>query len=653
MKTHHPLRFALVFILALSGCELHIRSREVRTPAAPAPLSLLNPLTSPNSVVRPTIRIAGLMANDLISLHTASDCSSTSQIASGTATGTTLDLVPSTALPVGPHSIYANATDPDTGNSACSTSSLAYDLITVTHQGWLDIKALGPTTVHADSGLTPSVAAVTLTWNAPTLSSGTIASYNVYRSTSSGGQDYASPLATGITAAARSYTDSSVVAGTTYYYTVTPVVSSSPVRNVASTDAEIKIIVPAANMVLIHRWAANQEMCGLMGKAIDRNNHYRCAYTGPGGTGTYYDILKSFMVDAYELGCNYTPAPACGDATNGCLGTAAPAAGTGSVNDVFYNRSTGACYVKTAAATWTAADTAGLSAAFLALLVSNKRGLPPVVSISQDRAYESCQALTATGFTGNKKLLTHQQQVIAGAWDRSLSDAAIATIENGTSLDATGYCNANAGSGLTFDNLTKPVQLDTLPYTNASTNKNVRTGSLATQNCVSRYGVQDLAGNVGELASDQLATCSAATHTCIGQSSSLDTTNTDWNGFNFNGSIGPGGGATSVDGWSLDSMTYSATQFLVPLGLPMVSSAPSIFNFLAIGTGAGQFDPAKFHTDRFSVGTDDPNGTPARAARGGGHWGNGSGVGRFALFVSDGPAIPYTQVGARCALVAE
>jgi hypothetical protein len=642
-----------VLLLALSsgfaGCELMIRSHNGRTPPAPDPMTLLSPLTSPNSIVRPTIRIAGLVANDLISLHTSSDCSSTSSVASATATGTTIDFTPS-ALPIANYAFYAKATDPDTGNSACS-APLVYNLLSVTHQGWLDIKALGPTTVHADSGLTPSVAAVTLTWNAPTLSSGTIGSYNIYRSTTSGGQDYASPIASGISASAKTYTDNTVVAGTTYYYTVAPVVSGSAVRNVTSADAEVKIIIPPDNMVLIHRWAANQEMCSLMGRTIDRDNHYRCPYTGPGGTGVYYDVGRSNLVDAYELGCNYTPAPGCGDAVNGCLGTAPPAAGVGSVNDVFYTRATGTCYVKTAAATWTPANTPGLSAAFRALMSSNKRGLPPLSQVDQPRAYESCQAQTSTGFAGNKKLLTHQQQIIASAWDRNLSDATTITMEAGNSLNTTGFCNANFGSGLVFDNLVKPAQMDTLPNTTASNHRAVRGGSIATQNCVSRYGAQDMLGNIYEWSSDQLATCSSVTHTCTGQTSALDPNNTDWNGFNFNGSIGPGGGGSAVTNWLFTAMSFSATRFLVPLGLPMVTAAPAIFDSLAIGSGAGQFDPAKFHGDAVYLGTDNPNGTPARGVGWGGCWENAD-ANRFSIYMGN-PAVIDDSQGARCALPAE
>ena len=69
--------------------------------------------------------------------------------------------------------------------------------------------------VPANPGASAGNGSVALTWNAST-GSATI-TYNVYRSTTSGGEG-ATPLAKGITSA--SYTDSTVSNGTTYYYTV-------------------------------------------------------------------------------------------------------------------------------------------------------------------------------------------------------------------------------------------------------------------------------------------------------------------------------------------------------------------------------------------------------------------------------------------------
>ena len=80
---------------------------------------------------------------------------------------------------------------------------------------------------------------VVLSWNASTTSG--IVGYNVYRGTTSGGESAtplnSSPVAAGCTSTATcTYTDVTVVAGTTYYYTVTAVASDG-VQSAASTQA--------------------------------------------------------------------------------------------------------------------------------------------------------------------------------------------------------------------------------------------------------------------------------------------------------------------------------------------------------------------------------------------------------------------------------
>ena len=164
------------------------------------------------------------------------------------------------------------------------------------------------------------------------------------------------------------YVDTAVTGGNTYYYTLAAVVGGVVTPVTVSAFSEAKVIVPPLNMVLVHRWIANQEMCGQMGIATDPLHNYRCPYTGPGGAGGYFDLGASIFVDAYELGCNYT-----------ILGTATPGTGVGSSTagseDVFYNRATGICYIKTGASTWTQAKALTLSTAQKARMVSNMAGL--------------------------------------------------------------------------------------------------------------------------------------------------------------------------------------------------------------------------------------------------------------------------------------
>jgi fibronectin type 3 domain-containing protein len=93
---------------------------------------------------------------------------------------------------------------------------------------------------------------VSLTWGAPTSNGGAaITGYNVYRGTSSGGES-ATPVATNV--ATTSFTDSGLVNGTTYYYTVAAVNSAgtSPVSNEASaTPVLVQATVPSAPQSLV------------------------------------------------------------------------------------------------------------------------------------------------------------------------------------------------------------------------------------------------------------------------------------------------------------------------------------------------------------------------------------------------------------------
>jgi hypothetical protein len=160
----------------------------------------------------------------------------------------------------------------------------------------------GRTPVPQAIGLATTAASVTLGWN-PMLSpsSQTIDSYNVYRSTASGAENYSSPLATGVSATTNSFTDNSVSPLSTYFYVVRPVIGG---KEYATTDpdTEIKMMIPPVNMSLVHRWIANWEMCSnLMGRSFDRNNNYRCEYVGPGNNNGYYDIGQNSFWDSVKV----------------------------------------------------------------------------------------------------------------------------------------------------------------------------------------------------------------------------------------------------------------------------------------------------------------------------------------------------------------
>jgi hypothetical protein len=96
-----------------------------------------------------------------------------------------------------------------------------------------------PTTISLSGTGTQVAYSVGLSWSPS--SSSSIAGYNVYRSTSPGGESQTSPINGGTLVSGENYTDTNVVAGTTYYYVVTTVGTDE----VQSTDStEVSALVP-------------------------------------------------------------------------------------------------------------------------------------------------------------------------------------------------------------------------------------------------------------------------------------------------------------------------------------------------------------------------------------------------------------------------
>lgn len=92
-------------------------------PSVPSGIALLTPSASPSLMSTPTIRVSGVKSGDVVKLFTNSSC--TTQVASGTAAGTTIDLTTST-LAAATYAFYANSTNSLSHASACSTATVAY-----------------------------------------------------------------------------------------------------------------------------------------------------------------------------------------------------------------------------------------------------------------------------------------------------------------------------------------------------------------------------------------------------------------------------------------------------------------------------------------------------------------------------------------------
>jgi hypothetical protein len=204
--------------------------------------------------------------------------------------------------------------------------------------------SLAAPTLNASAG----TASVDLSWTASTGAT----SYNVYRSTSSGGEGVPA-IATGLTGT--SYTDTSVVGGTKYYYTVRAVNSTG--TSVASNEASA---TPASTGIANGTYKI---VCELSGLAFDDPN--------AGGSGTGVDqqaysgtnqqwVLTSLGNGKYEIA----------SAANG-LALSGPTAGaqlvlqsyTGASNQQWSFTAAGSYYNIVNAATGQVADDFGQSTA--------------------------------------------------------------------------------------------------------------------------------------------------------------------------------------------------------------------------------------------------------------------------------------------------
>ena len=486
-----------------------------------------------------------------------------------------------------------------------------------------------------------------------------------------------------------------------YDYTVVLIPTTGWPEEMPVSDSAYRVTVqiPPDNMVLVHRDAANYEMCQLMGLSSDALNHQRCVYTGIGAlpystgptasplnlTSGYYDFGYNLFVDRWVAACNWTRSQAnggtgmCGasNTAGDCFGTATPTSTIGTQGNVYYDTDGGTCYYRQSGG-WVDLNNSSLSSAERALAytvdpASNGGFKPPMVNINQSNSMSTCQAVT-DGYYGSKRLLRNREYRAMAAWrtltgepDMSgvsdpLTDTQISSYEStsgATTHTTLNYCNANTHSGITATTFTGTE----LARVAAGGPDSFNIGSVGTKNCVSRYGVQDHVGNVWQWVSDQM-TCSTASHTCTGIQSVVDTSNGysssfDMNNFLFNGIQGPGattGGQVAANytfDWTISNgvvggtgqgQGFGAGYFNFPLALPMVGND---------GGNAKQISTmtAKFHGDYISIYTD--NGNTSRGLVAGGTWGNGGTVGRWTSNWYYSPTATSNGIGFRCALPAE
>ncbi|MCB9086034.1 MAG: fibronectin type III domain-containing protein [Bdellovibrionaceae bacterium] len=470
-------------------------------------------------------------------------------------------------------------------------------------------------------------------------------------------------------------TDTNVASSPQKYDYVVTLKSGGTTYELPTSNSAYRVTVPVppSNMALVHRDSANFEMCQLMGKTSDPLNKQRCAYTGLGAvpydkgssvdtaplglSASFYDFGYNLFVDRWELGCKWTSnanGGMCGaSATPGdCYGVGTPAGSIGVAGNVYYDTTNGHCRIHDGSS-WVELNSSSLSDTNQALAVTNNPSdgsgkNPPLVRIDQIKSHDVCQALE-DGDYGKKRLLRHREFIAASARPRlsgepgEQSDSAIASQDVGSNLASSPGCNSSNHGGVTMNGSSEFPQTD-LAGDATDTIKSVVLGADLTRECVSRFGIQDLVGNVWEWTSDQLDTCNAATDICVGGTSTLDSGNRDMLNFQFDGVQGPGG-VDPVNDWTFDSESYSASNMSLPLGLPLVGNDNG--NAVAINTLVNPL-----HGDRIWLYTNNGNGVPARGLLVGGAWYDGSNSGRWASVWSDTPTGTYNNIGARCALPA-
>jgi hypothetical protein len=469
--------------------------------------------------------------------------------------------------------------------------------IGATHGGWKNIKSVG---AKVDKqAVTIAAGGVTLEWNefsivgTGALSTATNQGWKIYRRELGSDYDFSVPLNTSaIAPSVRAYTDSTATAGKVYFYIVRANDNVNFIDIATEEEySEVRVVMPPNNSAFVHRWMANQEMCKLMHQdsLIDPLKNFRCPYRGPGEVldagSYYYDVGSDLLVDVGEVGCPYTAAPEC--TGNGCIGISVPSANVLD-GSIFYNRSNGKCYVESGTATWTEIQLAGNSTTYLSKLAN----LPPLVNVTQAKAKSLCETRTqtVTGYVGatTYTLPSRKDQIIYSAWGQDQDDFDIATYETGLNINSSSKCNTSSANGLTgsYTDVSIPnsAALFSLPGSASSGIRSIYTSSTSdgqplTPTCTSRYGVQDVVGNVSEWVAESFnctsTTCDSA-NLLAGRYNLTVGGGDPFASYKLDGSRGPCVDA-DADGycdsfftdWAFDDEVFGANYMNLALGIPM------------------------------------------------------------------------------------
>ncbi|QDK46067.1 hypothetical protein DOM22_13325 [Bdellovibrio sp. ZAP7] len=421
----------------------------------------------------------------------------------------------------------------------------------------------------------------------------------------------------------------------TYYYAISVVKTDSsgatyaeelPCQN--TTDCSnmalytVKAHVPPDYMVLVQRDAANYEMCLNINASSDPRHNQRCVYSGlgavPATTGPskpsksydagYYDFGYNVMVDRYRVACNWTKTSAtCGP--NGCVdvlnsvdnSTTPPSNALGVMGNVFYGHhkawwTQDSCYVKSGSGWVGLSSTTSLTDAEIASAITNDPGPTgekhrPAVSIFTQAAGSKMCNVQSTAY-GTKRLLRRREYLVAtplpyiagepGYMSSLLAGAApknpLCDPDLYTPVTRATTISEWLAPGNSFVSMN--VGGNSLNAWDNYANLKHFIGSPATNQCISRFGIQDPIG-VGTVFSDTFVRTSGASTpiTIQATTSTLDAGNSDHGSFHFNGTLGPYFYTTNSAGWyayfgyatwGIPCGGTSATSYFIPaMGLPV------------------------------------------------------------------------------------
>ncbi len=418
----------------------------------------------------------------------------------------------------------------------------------------------------------------------------------------------------------RTFTDTTAIAGRIYYYTVRPVDNKRffPTYTPESFS-EVRVVAAPENYSFVHRWIVNQEICNGMHITnkttpyrVDQVNNFRCEYNGPGSDGGFYDFGKDLLVDTQEIGCAYAAAPKC--TLNGCVGIGAPTALNISLsnveaNDLYYDRQSGVCYQFNSVANDFVAIRDGLIGDLDAKTMGKMNSAlnPPLTNLTSEYASKICSTreVPKLSYTKDNSILEllptnvelpNKKDFMAYASQRiDLDDYAVSIMEQGNSLNIKSACNSSSANGLeiAYRDIGIPSTsfIYSLPGTDSSGIRSMYTGSIpwsankGTEDCVSRFGIQDLYGNVAEWVNDGM-TCgdgsvSKICESKIGLPGSFGATDFGTNSYKFDNVVGPyneNGDEITIYVPVLTTLTFTIGATSAPLANLSVGSTAGFAN---------------------------------------------------------------------------